>query len=204
VLVACEYSGRVRDAFIRKGHTAVSVDLIPSDAGGPHYQGNLFDFLTMAPRWDMLIAFPPCTRLSVIGAGHWPKWQEDGSQQQAIDFFLDIACVNIPRIAIENPAGIMSTVYRKPDQYVHPWWFGEAWKKRTGLWLKNLPPLRPTEIVSAKSNHWVDGGSFRADRKGPGNEGSYVSGWDNAKRTHERAKTFLGIANAMADQWGTL
>lgn len=200
VLVACEYSGRVRDAFTRRGHHAVSVDILPSDTDGWHYKGNVLKFLNKYPRWDLMIAFPPCTYLSRIGAAYWEKWNQNGLQQQAIDFFIDLLQVPIPRIAIENPAGIMSTLWRKPDQYIEPWWFGDPWIKKTGLWLKNLPQLRPSNIVSP-NGHWVDGGTYRKNGQSGRMEGAYAAGTSNKARAHNRAKTFLGIAAAMADQW---
>ena len=145
VLVACEYSGAVRDAFIKKGHNAVSCDILPTDNPGPHYQGDVFDIIDDG--WDLMIAFPPCTHLAVSGAKHFAKKREDGRQQQGIDFFLKIANANIPKIAVENPVGIMSNVFRKPDQIIQPWQFGDMAQKTTCLWLKNLPLLRHTNIV---------------------------------------------------------
>jgi hypothetical protein len=203
VLVACEYSGRVRDAFTRRGHYAVSCDLLPSDTPGKHYQGDVRQLLKY--KWDLLIGFPPCTKLSAIGARYWPMYQEDGSQQEAIDFFWLLAHAKVPRVAIENPAGIMSRLWRKPDQYIQPWWFGDPWIKRTGLWLRNLPLLRPTNEVEPMG-HWVDGGTFSDKRKGGGGnlEGAYSLALTRttAGRAHVRSKTFEGIAEAMAAQWG--
>lgn len=201
VLVACEYSGRVRDAFTARGHYAVSADLLPSDTEGNHYQGDVRDL--MYGRWDLMIAFPPCTKLSKVGAAYWPRWREDGSQDEAIEFWLELWYAPIPRIAIENPAGIMSTLLRKPDQYVQPWWFGHPWKKLTGLWLKELPKLTPTNVVEPQG-YWVDGGSLRGNGRSGAQEGAYATteARSNAERAHERSKTFQGLANAMAEQWG--
>jgi hypothetical protein len=199
VLVACEYSGRVRDAFTDLGHYAVSVDLLPSDTWGLHWQGDIFRFLEAQPDWDMMIAFPPCTKLSCIGTKHWPRWQDDGSQDLAIDFFCALGWVDIPRIAIENPAGIMSTVWRKPDQYVQPWWFGDPWNKRTGLWLKNLPLLEMSDPVESWGP-WVSGGSGRTAEEGA--YGTYRAG--DRKGALARSATFPGLATAMAEQWGDL
>lgn len=200
VLVACEYSGRVRDAFIRRGHQAVSVDLLPSDTRGPHYRGSIFGFLKEYPRWDLMIAHPPCTYLSAVGAGRWSEWAQNGQQEYAIDFFLSLMQANISRIALENPAGIMSKTWRKPDQYVMPWWFGDPWIKRTGLWLKNLPQLTPTDVVRPQG-YWVDGGTFGRKGLSGSNEGAY-NAHSRASRSHERSKTFKGLARAMAHQWG--
>lgn len=203
VLVACEYSGRVRDAFSERGHYAVSVDLLPSDTWGLHWRGDVFEFIDSQPPFDMMIAFPPCTRLSAIGAAYWRRWEKDGSQDEAIDFFLDLAEEDIPLIAIENPAGIMSTVWRKPDQYIQPWQFGDPWVKRTGLWLKGLPHLFPSQIVDPMGN-WVDGGTMRKRGVTGYSEGAYAAGATNKARAHERSKTFPGIAGAMAEQWGSM
>jgi len=205
VLIACEYSGRVRNAFTRKGHTAVSVDLLPSDLQGWHYRGDVFKFLKEYPtRWDLMIAFPPCTYLSAVGAARWADRESDGLQEEAMHFFLDLWEQKIPRIAIENPAGRMSTWWRRPDQYIQPWWFGDPWVKRTGLWLAGLPSLSPTNEVEPLGP-WIDGGnSRRHGTYAKDTEGSYrVTGvLGNVGRAHERAKTFQGIADAMADQWG--
>lgn len=207
VLIACEYSGRVRDAFARKGHYAVSADLLPSDTNGWHYRGNVLNIINR--KWDLLIAFPPCTHLSSVGASEWKIKQENGLQEEAIHFFLDLWECGIPRIAIENPSGIMSTVWRRPNQYVQPWWFGDPWIKRTGIWLSNLPLLEPTEIVRPRG-HWVDGGNMFTKRLSkPLHEGAYMEVKRNGGsistkgQSHERAKTFRGLARAMAEQWST-
>lgn len=180
VLVACEYSGIVRDAFLARGHDAMSCDLLPSEAPGPHYQGDVRDVLDFP--WDMMIAFPPCTDLTVSGARWFPEKRMTGRQQAGAAFFMTLAKADIPMIAIENPVGIMSTLYRKPDQVIQPWQFGHGETKATCLWLKNLPTLRPTKIV--------EGRTARVHRMPPGPD-----------RWKERSRTFEGIANAMADQW---
>lgn len=200
VLVACEFSGKVRDAFTDLGHYAVSVDILPSDTWGLHWQGDIFRFIDAQPDWDLMIAFPPCTKLSSIGTSHWPGWRMDGSQDAAIDFFLGLAeQEHIPRIAVENPAGIMSTVWRKPDQYVQPWWFGDPWNKRTGLWLKNLPKLGMDDPVESWGP-WVAGGSGKT-----ADEGAYAHYRSNdPKGKLARSMTFPGLARAMAEQWGSL
>lgn len=182
MLVACEFSGIVRDAFIAKGHDAWSCDLLPSERPGPHIQGKV-ESVPRQSEWDILIAFPPCTHLAVSGA-RWFK-EKQYEQREAIDFFLMLAEWPVERIAIENPIGIMSSRYRKPDQIIQPWQFGHGETKATCLWLKNLPKLEPTEIV--------EGRTARVHREPPG-----PNRWKN------RSRTYQGIANAMADQWGRL
>lgn len=181
VLVACEYSGRVRDAFINGGHDAMSCDLLPTDSPGPHYHGSVMDVLNDG--WDLMIAHPPCTHLAVSGARHFAEKRADGRQQEAIDFFLALARAPIPRIAIENPVCIMSSVWRKPDQTIQPWQYGHGETKATCLWLKNLPHLVPTNIVSGRD--------ARIHKMPP-----------SADRWKLRSQTYQGIADAMADQWG--
>jgi site-specific DNA-cytosine methylase len=191
VLVACEFSGKVRDAFTKKGHFAFSCDLLPSLTPGYHHQGDVFDLLD--EDWDMVIAFPPCTHLSSSGAKHFEAKRKDGRQQEAIDFFHKIANWPCERIAIENPIGVMSTEWRKPDQIIQPWQFGHEASKSTCLWLKGLPLLKPTNIVSK--------GSFTITKGG-----KKLPTWYNLPPSPDRAMkrsiTFQGIADAMADQWG--
>lgn len=181
VLIACEYSGTVRDAFIRGGHEAMSCDLLPTEVPGPHYQGDVRDVLDYP--WDLMIAHPPCTHLSVSGARHFEAKRQDGRQQAAASFFLMLAKADIPRIAIENPVCVMSSLWRKPDQVIQPWQFGHGETKATCLWLKALHPLMPTNIVEGREPrvHWISPGPDR---------------WK------ERSRTFTGIAEAMAQQWG--
>ena len=181
VLVACEFSGTVRDAFIARGHDAISCDLLPSDRPGPHYQGDVFDIIGNG--YDLMIAHPPCTHLAVSGARHFPAKRADGRQQKAIDFFMRLAQADIPRIAVENPVCIMSSIWRKPDQIIQPWQFGHGETKATCLWLKGLPHLVPTKIVAGRE--------ARIHKMPPG-----------PNRWKERSRTFEGIAAAMADQWG--
>lgn len=182
VLVACEESGRVRDAFLARGHDAVSCDLLPTSSPGPHHQGDVKALLWDG--WDLMIGFPPCTHLSVSGARYWAAKQADGRQQEAIDFFMWLATAPIPRIAIENPVGIMSTVWRRPDQVVQPYMFGDPWRKTTCLWLKDLPPLMADRIVGHHGRMQGWHGTF-----GP-------------ERQRLRSQTYPGIARAMAEQWG--
>jgi len=181
VLIACEYSGAVRDEFIAKGHDAMSCDLLPTDAPGPHYTGPVEDILRDG--WDLMIAFPPCTHLAVSGARWFAEKQADGRQQAALDFVRLLMNAPIDKIAIENPVSIISSHIRKPDQTIQPWQFGHGETKRTCLWLKNLPKLTPTEIVNGREQ--------RIWRMPP-----------SPDRWKERSKTFTGVAKAMADQWG--
>ena len=193
VLVACEFSGRVRDAFIVKGHDAMSCDLLPSETPGPHYQGDVLDILSDG--WDLMIAHPPCTHLAVSGAAWFAEKRADGRQQEGIDFFMKLSNADIPRVAIENPVGIMSTIWRKPDQIIQPYEYGEPFSKKTCLWLKNLPNLQPTNLVD-KGEMIV----YESGRKMPK---WYADAWRLPKneRAKLRNRTFQGIAAAMAEQW---
>lgn len=179
VLVACEFSGVVRDAFLLRGHDAVSCDIIPSERPGPHIQGDVLDHL--AEGWDLMIAHPPCTHLAVSGA-RWFK-NKQSEQIAAIVFVRALMDADIPKIAIENPKSIISSRIRKADQIIQPWMFGHGETKETHLWLKNLPKLVATDIV--------DGREPKIHFMGPGPD-----------RSKNRSRTFPGIAAAMADQWG--
>ena len=179
VLVACEYSGRVRDAFRSKGHEAVSCDLLPTDVPGPHYQGPVEEILSDG--WDLMIAHPPCTHLAVSGARWFKDKQEE--QRQALDFVRLLLDSPVEKIALENPVSVISSRIRKPDQIIQPWQFGHGETKKTCLWLKNLPPLKATKIVEGREN--------RIHRMPPSTE-----------RWKLRSVTYQGIADAMADQWG--
>lgn len=206
VLVACEESQRVCKAFRDMGHEAYSCDIVKCSGGHPewHIQGDVLSVLNGASdyecyefyfttqngerhilpyTWDLVIAFPPCTHLAVSGARYFEQKRKDGRQQQGIDFFMEFVKADCDKIAIENPIGIMSTHYRKPDQIIQPWMFGHGETKATCLWLKNLTKLEPTNIV--------DGREQRIWRMPPGPE-----------RAKERSKTYEGIAKAMAEQWG--
>jgi site-specific DNA-cytosine methylase len=180
VLVACEYSGRVRDAFLAKGHDAISCDLLPTDAPGPHYQGDVFDIINNG--FDLLIAHPPCTHLAVSGARHFAAKKASGVQDEALDFVRRLLDSPIDKIALENPISIISSRIRKPDQIIQPWQFGHGETKATCLWLKNLPLLVPTNIV--------DGRSDRIHKMPP-----------SPDRWKLRSTTYSGIAQAMAEQW---
>lgn len=198
VLVACEESQRVCQAFRELGCVAFSCDVVNCSGGHPewHIKQNVLPLLNgkrafrtmdrnehvIVGKWDLIIAFPPCTDLAVSGARWFPEKRADGRQQNAINFFMEFVNADCDKIAIENPIGIMSSVYRKPDQIIHPWQFGHGEQKKTCLWLKNLLPLTPTYIV--------DGREQRIWKMAPG-----------PNRARERSKTYPGIARAMAEQW---
>lgn len=191
ILVACEFSGIVRDAFRGRGHDAWSCDLLPTECDGPHEQDDIFHVLARAPwRWDLLIAFPPCTHLAASGARWWPD--KLAEQQEAIEFVQAIAAAPVERIAIENPIGILSTAWREPDQIIQPWQFGHPETKATCLWLQALPRLQPTHS-DGPSLFWPEAPTEREGRiwrEPPGPDR-----WKN------RSRTYTGIANAMAAQW---
>ena len=191
VLVACEYSGRVRDAFIANGHDAMSCDLLPTDAPGPHYQGDVFDVVDYP--WDLMIAHPPCTDLAVSGAAWFANKRLVGAQQASASFFMKLAKLDIPRIAIENPVCVMSSLWRKPDQVVQPWMFGHMEQKATCLWLKGLPVLTPTNNVKEEMMQLPRNQRERLHYLPP-----------SADRWKLRSETYMGIAQAMADQWGAV
>lgn len=184
VLIACEFSGRVRDAFIRKGHDAVSCDFKPSELPGRHIQGDVKPLLN-GKLFDLMIGFPPCTFLCFAGI-RWNvgnEWRQDQTER-ALKFFIDLFECDIKKIALENPVGIIPRRYKKWDQIIHPWQFGHNEEKKTCLWLKNLPKLEPTKIVTEN----IKQSAF----KHPG----------GPNRSDDRSRTFLGIAEAMAEQWG--
>ena len=182
VLVACEFSGVVRDAFINEGHFAMSCDLLPSETEGPHHQGDVLDLINLdTGPWDLMIAFPPCTNLAVSGA-RWFK-EKEIEQLRDLEFIRALMNAPIPMIAIENPVSVISTQIRKPDQIIQPWQFGHGETKATCLWLSNLPKLQPTNIVEGRDD--------RIHRMPPG-----------PNRARDRSRTYPGIAQAMAEQWG--
>lgn len=202
VLIACEYSGVVRDAFIARGHDAVSCDLLPTDAPGPHREGDVMDII--GDGWDLMVAHPPCTFLCSAGAKHLYMLDERGvstlrdengeripnpariaDRDASVEFVRALMEAPIPRVAVENPQGMLSSLYRKPDQYIQPWEFGHGETKKTGLWLKGLPLLMPTDIVTGRAD--------RIHKMPP-----------SAERWKLRSITYAGIAEAMADQWGSL
>lgn len=185
ILVACEESQIVCVEFRKMGHVAFSCDIQDCSGNYPewHIKGDVLNYINCI--WDMIIAFPPCTHLCSSGARWWKEKRENGMQQKAIDFFMQIANSTCEKIAIENPVGLMSTVYRKPDQIIQPWQFGHGETKATCLWLKNLPKLISTNIVEGREHR--------------------IHKMSKSKtRSKERSKTFSGIAKAMAKQWGSL
>jgi hypothetical protein len=198
VLIACEYSGSVRDAFLALGHEAMSCDLLPTETPGPHYQGDVRDVLDYP--WDLMIAHPPCTDLSVSGARHFQAKRMDGRQQASVSFFMRLAKADIPHIAIENPVCIMSSLWRKPDQTIQPWQFGHPESKATCLWLKGLPRLVLTNILPIP-----DGGRWKNQTQDGQNrleiDGRWI-GYNDPRTAKLRSKTYEGIAKAMAEQWG--
>jgi hypothetical protein len=180
VLIACEYSGTVREAFKKRGHTAMSCDLLPTEIPGLHYQGDVFNIIN--DDWDLMIAHPPCTHLAVSGARHFAAKRADGRQQEGINFFMRLAEAKVMKKCIENPVCIMSTIWRKPDQVIQPWQYGHGETKATCLWLEGLPRLVPTKVV--------DGREQRVHNLPP-----------SPDRWKLRSTTYQGIADAMAEQW---
>lgn len=181
ILIGCEESAKVRDAFRRRGHDAYSCDLLGTRGDSAwHITGDVFRAIRERGPWDMMICFPPCTHVCVSGARWWPVKIE--LQRAALDFMRDLLEADIPRICMENPIGAFSTYWRKPDQIVQPWMFGHGEVKRTCLWLKNLPKLQPTNIVAGRK--------ARVHRMAPG-----------PNRARDRSETYQGLADAMADQW---
>ena len=181
VLVACEFSGAVRDAFTARGHEAFSCDLLPSETPGNHIRGDVRTIMRYSYKWDLMIAHPPCTHLAVSGARWFKEKQKE--QAEALEFVRFLMEMPIDKICIENPISIISSRIRKPDQIIQPWMFGHGETKSTCLWLKGLPKLEATEIVSGREQ--------RIHRMPPGPD-----------RWKERSRTFAGIAKAMAEQWG--
>lgn len=179
VLVACEFSGIVRSAFVARGHDAVSCDILPVEDGGPHYEGDVRDILDDG--WDLIIAHPPCTHLAVSGA----RWFKDklSEQKDALEFVRTIFSAKTEKLCLENPVSIISSHFRKPDQIIQPWQFGHGETKKTCLWLRGLPKLNPTMVV--------EGREARVHREPPSDDR-----WKN------RSRTYPGIAWAMASQWG--
>jgi len=219
ILIACEFSATVREAFKLKGHEAWSCDILPTEIPGLHYHGNVEDILY--DKWDMIIAFPPCTHLAVSGARYFAQKRADGRQQQGIDFFMQFVNVDCQKVVIENPIGIMSTIYRKPDQIIQPYEYGHSESKKTCLWLKGLPKLIPTKIMEPVWRKNPDGTDYR-DKNGKGSRYSEQhynpqawakirwanqtpSGQNKLGPSPDRAKirsiTYQGIADAMVDQW---
>ena len=196
VLVACEFSGTVRDCFIAMGHDAISCDLLPTEARGPHIQGDILDIL-YDPSWDLIIAHPPCTYLAASGL-HWNKKIEGRAEktEEALDFITAIWEAPVEKLCIENPVGCINTRldFMPKPQYVQPYNYGEDASKKTGLWLRGLAPLEPTEVIEPRyvneKPRWSNQGDTGYDKFGGG-------------QGKERSVTFFGLAAAMADQWGS-
>ena len=210
ILLACEESQAVCEQFIIRGHDAYSCDLLPSSHNDPeirerHIQSSIIELLENDQKWDLLIAFPPCTHLAVSGARHFKQKQEDGRQKSGIDFFMYFTKIEfIDKIAIENPIGIMSSIYKKPSQIIQPYQFGDPYSKSTCLWLKNLPTLQfnaKNTLPFPDYQNEVDKGDFITF-----SSGKRMAKWYNdasgKSAGHLRSKTFPGIAKAMAEQWG--
>lgn len=203
VLVACEESQAVTKAFRKLGIEAFSCDLLPASGGHPewHFQEDMFEVIKREKKFDLMIAFPPCTDLAVSGARHFERKRADGSQQKSIEFFMSVINADIERIAVENPIGIMSGIYRKPDQIIQPWMFGDKAQKSTCIWLKNLPKLEPTNIV--EKGEFFEFTSKKGEKKRM--PMWYYKALQEAKTPEQRrtlrSKTFQGIADAMAKQW---
>lgn len=196
ILIACECSQIVTEAFLKRGHDVMSCDLKPGKKGLPHYQGDVFDIINDG--WDMMIAFPPCTDLSISGARYWKEKQKDGRQQRAFEFVKELYNSDISMVCIENPVGIMNKIWRAPDLITQPYLFGELYSKRTCFWLKNLPPLlytMPTKPIGA----WVSAGSYYRDRKKNSTRPKLII---KEHGQEQKSNTFPGIAAAMANQWG--
>jgi hypothetical protein len=201
ILIACEESQAVTIEFRKLGYEAFSCDLLECSGGYPewHLKDDIFNVLKQ--HWDLMIAFPPCTDLAVSGARHFERKKLDGSQDKSIKFFMDIINAPVEKIAVENPIGIMSGIYRKPDQIIQPWHFGDKAQKSTCLWLKNLPKLIPTDIV--EKGEFFEFVSKKGEKKRM--PMWYYKALQEAKTPEQRrtlrSKTFKGIAEAMANQW---
>lgn len=200
VLIACEFSGVVREAFTKKGHDAWSCDLLPTDISSEkHYQGDIFDIINDG--WDLMIAHPPCTYLTYAGNRHWNNEGRAELREEAVNFFMKLYNAPIEKICIENPLGYMSKVFRKPDQTIHPYYFGEPIKKRTCLWLKKLPLLDFTKTIIAEPEplYYCQGEKCKGK---PINWCEASRNNNGVPRWKARSKTFQGIAEAFANQWG--
>lgn len=210
VLVACEYSQIVAEQFYALGHEVWSCDLLPGEKGLPHIQADVLKYLGECQAnnfkgWDMMIAFPPCTHLAVSGAAWFEQKRKDGRQQQGVDFFMEFTKTNIEKVCIENPVGIMSSVYRKPDQIVHPYFFGDNTSKKTCFWLKNLPKLMYTTsnnlfyLKTSVVPEYVEYNSLK-NKSGKSKYSGHAKLGSGSGKI--RSKTYPGIAKAMAEQWG--
>lgn len=213
ILVGCEESQAVTKELRKLGHEAFSCDLLPCSGGHPEWHIKDDVLKVVNDNWDMMIAFPPCTHLAVSGAAHFEKKRADGRQQQGIEFFMAMVNAPIEKIAIENPVGIMSNLYRKPNQVIQPYYFGDEARKSTCLWLKNLPPLyhnaasnlfdkEVTHVGQGEFFYWTDGKTGKQKRQPQWYADAFMKhGIDANERSKLRSKTFPGIAKAMAEQW---
>lgn len=205
MLAACESSGRVRDAFAARGWDAWSCDLEPSETPGQHIQGDILSVFSWSLGWDLIIAFPPCTDLSLAGARFWKQKQADGRQHAAAKFFMQMVYDSPAlHVAVENPRGRMSELYRRPDQIVEPWWFGDPYAKKTCLWLRYLPLLTADKPVEPAGRVATGGGSWKVD-KAAGHKAmsAYEDSEGRKNRARVRSRTFPGFAESMARQWGS-
>lgn len=215
VLLACEESQAVCIEMRKSGHEAYSCDILPCSGEHPewHIQGDVLEVIDHG--WDMMIAFPPCTHLAVSGAAWFEQKRKDGRQQQGIDLFMKLVNAPIEKIAIENPVGIMSKIYRKPDQVIQPYYFGDPHQKTTCLWLKNLPPLYHnaapnlfddvvTHVDKGEFYEWIDGKTGKKKKQPMWYAEAFMMYDKTGERGKIRSKTFPGIAAAMANQWGSL
>jgi hypothetical protein len=206
MLAACESSGRVRDAFAARGWDAWSCDLEPSETPGQHIQGDILRMYRLLNpcSFDLIIAFPPCTELSLAGARFWAQKRADGRQDRAAEFFMQMYRSPAPFRAVENPRGDMTRRFRPPDQIVEPWWFGDPYAKKTCLWTAGgLPELVADKIVEPAGRVATGGGSWKIDRAaGKSLMSAYEDSEGRKNRARVRSRTFPGIARAMAEQWG--
>lgn len=214
ILIACEESQAVCKEFRKLGHEAYSCDILECSGGHPewHFKQDIFEVINKG--WDMMIAFPPCTHLTVSGARHFEQKRKDGRQQQGIDFFMSMINAPIEKIAVENPIGIMSTNYRKPDQIIQPYYFGDPFQKTTCLWLKNLKPLYynlepnifDSNVTATKDKgemiYWIDKKTGKQKSQAKWYYDALINAKTKEERSTLRSKTFPGIAKAMAEQWG--
>jgi site-specific DNA-cytosine methylase len=214
VLVACEESQAVTIRLRKLGIEAFSCDIQEESGGHPewHYQKDIFEVIGLG--WDMMIAFPPCTHLTVSGARYFEQKRLDGRQQQGIDFFMEMINAPIEHIAVENPIGIMSNEFRKPDQIIQPYYFGDPFQKTTCLWLKNLPKLKyqlepdlfSQEVTATKDRGefitWIDKKTGKEKKQAMWYYNALLNAKSKEERSKLRSKTFPGIADAMANQWG--
>lgn len=200
ILIACEYSGIVRDAFISKGHAATSCDILPTESPGPHYQGDIFDII--GDGWDMMIGFPPCTYLSYAATAHWNKPGRLEKRLEALDFFAKLWLAPIEKICLENPRGCASPTIAKYSQEIQPYYFADNAIKTTWLWLKNLPLLKYQKEDDLFTERTAIGKPEPIYVDSSGKNRHHTDAMKGSGRQKERARFWIGIADAMAEQWG--